>query len=295
MAPDARESTLLGLAADAVALAVRGSVPITARLIAAAPSLRVIARSGVGYESIDVGAASARGIPVVITPGAGAQAVAEGAIALMLALTKRLGALDAAVREGRYAERDRLVVGDLDGATLGLVGLGRIGSRVSELALAFGMDVVAHDPVATPGEGVEMTDLETLFSRAGVVSLHAPLTESTRGLVDARLLSMVGPGALLVNLARGGLIASLDDLRAALDSGRLAGVGLDVFDPEPPDLSHPLFTDPRVLLSPHVLGMSGQAKQRIFRAMSEGIVAALRGERPDAVANPEIYRVGHFS
>lgn len=289
MAPDDRESTLLGLAAEAVALVVRGSVPISDRLIAAAPSLRVIARSGVGYESIDVRAASARGIPVVITPDAGAQAVAEGAIALMLSLTKRLGALDAAVREGRYGERDRLEVGDLDGATLGVVGLGRIGRRVSALGRAFGMQVLAHDPVVSPDEGIEMTDLETLFARAGLVSLHAPLTEATRGLVDGRLLSLIGPGAVLVNLARGGLIASLDDLQRALDSGRLAGVGLDVFDPEPPDLSHPLFADPRVLLSPHVLGMSDRAKQRIFRAMSEGIVAALRGDRPEAVANPEIY------
>ena len=289
MAPDDRESTLLGLAAEAVALVVRGSVPITARLIAAAPSLRVIARSGVGYESIDVGAASARGIPVVITPDAGAQAVAEGAIALMLSLTKRLGALDAAVREGRYAERDRLEVGDLDGATLGVVGLGRIGRKVSALGRAFGMRVLAHDPVASPDDGVEMTDLDTLFSRAGLVSLHAPLTDATHGLVDERLLALMGPDAVLVNLARGGLIASLDDLLTALDSGRLAGVGLDVFEPEPPDVSHPLLADPRVLFSPHVLGMSHQAKRRIFRAMSEGIVAALRGERPEAVANPEIY------
>ena len=289
MAPDDRESTLLELAGDAVALIVRGAVPVSARLIDAAPALRVIARSGVGYESIDVAAATARGIPVVIAPDAGAQAVAEGAVALMLSLTKRLGELDSAVREGRYADRDLLEVGDLAGATLGIVGLGRIGRRVAALGLAFGMQVLAHDPFEGAHEGVEMTDLETLFTRAELVSLHAPLTEATRGLVDARLLALMGPGAVLVNLARGGLVSSLDDLHAALESGRLTGVGLDVFDPEPPDLAHPLFADRRVLLSPHVLGMSQQAKQRIFRAVGEGIVAALRGERPAAVANPEIY------
>lgn len=292
MSPDSREQTLIDLAGDAVALIVRGQTEVSARLIDAAPALRVIARSGVGYESVDVAAATRRGIPVVITPDAGAQAVAEGAFAMMLSLTKCLRALDAAVREGRFSERDHADVGDLSGATLGVVGLGRIGRRVAALGLAFGMDVLGHDPVAGPPEGVEAAGLLELFRRSDFVSLHAPLTPSTRGLVDAGLLGQARPGAVLVNLARGALISSLDDLHAALQSGRLAGVGLDVFDPEPPDVSHPLFGDPRVLLSPHALGMSRRAKERIFREMAESIVAVLGGKRPRAVANPEVYDEG---
>ena len=289
VAPDDDEAELLPLVRDAVAVIARGGARIGARLIEEAPELRVIGRSGVGVDRVDVDAATRRGIPVVITPDAGAQAVAEGAIAMMLSLAKRLPLLDRATREGRWEERDRVEIGDFEGSTLGIVGLGRIGRRVAELARPFGMRVVAYDPFAEDAIDVELVDLPALFATSDFVSLHAPLTAETRGLVDESLLTLARPGMILVNLSRGALIRSLDDLLAALESGRLAGLGLDVFDPEPPDVSHPLFRDPRVLLSPHALGMSRRAKERIFREMAEGMAAALRGERPPAVANPEIY------
>ena len=289
VAPDDDEAELLPLVRDAVAVIARGGARIGARLIEEAPELRVIGRSGVGVDRVDVDAATRRGIPVVITPDAGAQAVAEGAIAMMLSLAKRLPLLDRATREGRWEERDRVEIGDFEGSTLGIVGLGRIGRRVAELARPFGMRVVAYDPFAEDAIDVELVDLPALFATSDFVSLHAPLTAETRGLVDESLLARARPGMILVNLSRGALIRSLDDLLAALESGRLAGVGLDVFEPEPPDVSHPLFRDPRVLLSPHALGMSRRAKERIFREMAEGMAAALRGERPPAVANPEIY------
>ena len=261
---------------------------MSARVIEAAPGLRVIARTGIGVDEVDVAAATRRGIPVVVVPDAGAQAVAEGALALMLALAKRLTELDQAVRAGRWEERDAVEIRDLEGATLGIVGLGRIGRRLAALARAFGMSVLASDPYAEAGE-TELVDLATLFERSDYVSLHAPLTDETRGLVDASLLRRLPDGAILVNLARGALIRSLDDVVEALDAGRLGGVGLDVFAEEPPELSHPLFRHERVFLSPHALGMSRRAKSAIARAAAEGVVAVLEGRRPAAVANPEIY------
>ena len=289
VAPDDDEATLVALVRDAGALLVRGGSRVTARVIDSAPDLRVIGRSGVGVDELDVEAATRRGIPVVTTPEAGAQAVAEGAFAMILVLVKRLTELDEAVRAGEWRARNEVEVGDLEGATLGIVGLGRIGRRVASLAHAFGMAVVASDPLVKRAEGVDVVDLGALFERSHVVTLHAPLTRGTRGMVDAVLLERLRPGAILVNLSRGGLIRSLDDVHDALESGRLAGVGLDVFEPEPPDVSHPLFRHPRVLLSPHALGMSRRAKERIFREVAEGIAAVLRGERPAHVANPEVY------
>lgn len=288
VARDSSESSLVPLVDDAVALIVRGDATVSAALIDAAPQLRVIGRTGVGLERVDVEAATRRGIPVVLAPDGGTNAVAEGALALMLALAKDLDALNRAVREGRWEVRDEVDLRDIGETTVGIVGLGRIGRRLASLVRALGARVLAYDPFVTATEDVELVELETLFGESDYISLHAPLTPETRGLVDARILSLAR-GAVLVNLGRGGLISSLDDLLEALESGALSGIGLDVFDPEPPDPDHPLFRHRRVLLSPHALGLSRQARRRLFTDVAEGIAAVLRGERPAAVANPEIY------
>jgi D-3-phosphoglycerate dehydrogenase / 2-oxoglutarate reductase len=266
--------------ADAEALIVRGDADLTADDLAAAPKLRVIGRSGVGVDRVDVEAARARGIPVVVTPGANARAVAEGALTLALALLKHLPELGAAVAARDWESRDRLAIRDADGATLGIVGFGRIGRELAELGRALGMHVLAHDPLVDDAT----TQLDALFENADVVSLHAPLTPETRGLVGSELLGRAKPGLVLVNTARGGLVSSLDDLLAALESGRLGGVGLDVFEEEPPDPTHPLFAHPRVLATPHALGQTVGAREAVFRAMAEGVAAALRGEAPPNVA-----------
>ena len=265
---------------EADALLVRGDADVTAADIAAAMKLRVIGRSGVGVDRVDVEAARARGIPVVVTPGANAHAVAEGALTLALALLKRLPELGAAVAARDWDARDRLELRDAAGATLGIVGFGRIGRELAELGRALGMHVLAHDPLVEDA----ITPLDALFENADVVSLHAPLTAETRGLVGPQLLARAKPGLVLVNTARGGLVSSLDDLFAALESGRLGGVGLDVFDEEPPDPSHPLFAHPRVLATPHALGQTIGAREAVFRVMAEGVAAALRGEQPPHVA-----------
>jgi D-3-phosphoglycerate dehydrogenase len=271
----------LSLAAGAI---VRADARVGQALLDQAPALRVIARTGVGVELVDVAAATARGIAVVITPGAGAAAVAEGAIAMALHLVKRFGPLTALVREGRWAHRTQVPVGDLDGAVLGVVGFGRIGQRTGQLGAALGMRILAYDPVAEPPAGVRCADLGDLAARSDVITLHLPLTGGTRHLVDDAFLARVKPGAVLVNCSRGGLVDT-DAIWRALTDGRLSGIGLDVFDPEPPG-PHPLYSHPDVVLTPHLMGLSRRATAATFTAAAQGVVDVLAGREPRAVANP---------
>jgi D-3-phosphoglycerate dehydrogenase / 2-oxoglutarate reductase len=264
---------------------VRADAVVDAALLARAPRLRVLARTGVGVDRVDLAAAGARGIAVVITPDSGTRAVAEGVMAHVLHLVKRLGPLTRLVREGRWAERVGVAVGDLDGATIGIVGYGRIGRRVGELAAAFGMGVLAHDPISPPPAGIDRPDLGELAAASDVLTLHAPLTEATHHLVDAAVLARIRPGAVLVNCGRGGLL-DLDAALAALESGRLGGVGLDVFDPEPPP-HHPLFDHPGVVLTPHLMGLTRRATAATFAAAARGVGDVLAGRRPAALANPD--------
>jgi D-3-phosphoglycerate dehydrogenase / 2-oxoglutarate reductase len=274
--------------ANAEGAIVRADAVVDAALLARAPRLRVLARTGVGVDLVDVQEASARGIAVVITPGSGTRAVAEGVLAHALHLVKRLAPLTRLVREGRWAQRvDPAAggVGDLDGATIGIVGYGRIGRRVGELAAAFGMRVLAHDPVSPPPAGVDCPDLGELAAASDVLTLHAPLTKATYHLVDAGFLARIRPGAILVNCGRGGLL-DLDAALAALESGRLGGIGLDVFDPEPPP-HHPLFDHPDVVLTPHLMGLTRRATAATFAAAARGVTDVLAGRRPAALANPD--------
>jgi D-3-phosphoglycerate dehydrogenase len=275
---------------DAVAIAARAAAVIDAEIIAAAPRLRVIGRSGVGVDQVDLDAATARRIPVVITPAAGTRAVAEGALALLLHLSKRLGRLTPLVRDGRWAERVQFPLGDLDGATLGIVGYGRIGRRLAEIAAVMGMRILAHDPFADPASldpEVTLVELTTLLGQVDAISLHAPLTPETQHLIGAAALAAIKPGAVLVNCGRGGLL-DLDAAHDALRDGRLAGVGLDVFDPEPA-VHHPLFDHPDVVLTPHVMGLSRRGWLRTFRDMADGMADVLEGRRAPDVANPAVY------
>jgi D-3-phosphoglycerate dehydrogenase / 2-oxoglutarate reductase len=263
---------------------VRADARVDQALLRRAPRLKVIARTGVGVDLVDVPAATARGIAVVVTPGAGAAAVAEGAIGMALHLVKRFGPLTALVREGRWAQRAAVPVGDLGGATLGVVGYGRIGRRTADLGAAFGMRVLAYDPVSEPPGGVRCGDLGDLAGRSDVITLHLPLTDQNRRLVDDAFLARVKPGAVLVNCSRGGLIDT-DAVWRALVAGRLSGVGLDVFDPEPPG-HHPLFSHPDVVLTPHLMGLSRRATAATFAAAARGVLDVLCGREPQAVANP---------
>ena len=195
---------------------------------------------------------------------------------MILHLVKRLRVTTECVAGGRWAERGGITPGDLDGATIGIVGYGRIGRRVGHLARAFGMTVLAHDPYLA--DGAELVGLDELRARSNVVTLHLPLTPQTFHLVDAAFLAAVPEGTILVNCGRGGLL-DLDAAARALADGRLAGLGLDVFDPEPPP-PHPVFDRTDVVLSPHLMGLSAGATRATFTAAAQGVADVLSGRRP---------------
>lgn len=293
VAEDSSEEALLRILEGAVGLVLRGDGSGSARVIGEATRLKVIGRSGVGFDKVDIAAANARKIPVVITPGANSQAVAEAALAYMLALGKKVIHWDRQLKQGNWKSRFEQSPGDLEGATLGIIGFGRIGCRLAQLIRPFGMNVLACDPFVTAGtagvQGATLVELEELVRKSDFVSIHAVLTDETRGLINQRLLGLMKPGAFLINLARGAVIESLDALYEALTSGPLAGVALDVFDPEPPEVSHPIFQLENCLTAPHAICMSKRAMSNSFKMMAEDMAAVLQGRRPKYVANPEIF------
>jgi len=267
----------------AVGALVRGNVTVSRETFDSMPNLRVLARTGVGTERVDLVAATERGIPVVITPGSNTRAVAEGALAMMLSLTKSFTTLDTVVREGRWNDRELVPVGDIDGSTVGIVGYGRIGQRLSELLVALGAEVIAFDPVAVVPDSMRCDTLADLLSRSQIVSLHVPLLDSTRHMIDATALSSMPTGAMLINCGRGPLV-NLDAALVALESGQLGGIGLDVFDDEPPT-PHPLFQHPRALLTPHVMGLSRKSAAQTYIDAAQGIRLVLDGGTAPATAN----------
>lgn len=267
-----------------------GSEPYTDRVLSELPDLRVIARNGVGYDQIDVAAATRRGIAVTITPQGNYQAVAEHAMALLLAVTRNVvqGAID--TRGGGWSRRRAFI--PLRGRTLGIVGLGRIGRSLAQRAAAFDVKIIAcevqpdRDFVARLG--IELVDFETLLARADFVSLHAPMTAQTRQLINARTLGLMKRGSVLINTARGGLVNEAD-LAEALRSGHLAGAGLDVLSVEPPPPDHPLLGIDRVIVSPHVAAFDEQARHDMALAAAQNIVEVLAGRWPrESMINPEL-------
>ena len=269
---------------EAVGAIVRAHVIVDAAALDSMPSLQVIARTGVGTEKVDVAEATRRGIPVIITPGSNTNAVAEGALAQLLTLTKALPRLTSVVREGQWEHRNQVTVGDLEGGVLAVLGYGRIGRRVAELARAFGMSVVAYDPYVSEADVPLASSVEEAVAGATHISVHLPGTPETSGLVNRSIIESLTPGAILVNLARGEVV-DMDALLFGLETGALAGVGLDVFPEEPP-AHHPLFDHPQVILSPHVMGLTIQSTAETFRQAAQGIADFLAGTPVEHVANP---------
>jgi D-3-phosphoglycerate dehydrogenase len=292
VAPDGSEATLLPLMENAVGLVVRGGGVATRAMIFGARRLRVIGRSGAGYDSVDLTAANERRIPLVYVPGTGARAVAEAAVTLILALAKNLSYWDQEVKAGNWRSRFQSTPKDIAGSVIGLVGLGNIGSALADLLRGFNARVLAYDPLVSLKKasryGVELTGLDQLLQISDFVSLHAPLTPETRGMINRTTLGLMKPGAFLINLARGGLIESMDVLHEFLKNGRLGGAALDVFEPEPPDHNHPIFQLKNLIASPHALGMTEGTMQQIFKSMADDMAAVLEGRRPRFVVNPEV-------
>ncbi len=282
--------------ADADAVIVR-SAPITADGLAGSDRLKIISKHGVGLDSIDVDAATERGILITNTAGSNASSVAEHAVALMLGVLHDIPAVDRNVRRAAYSQPGTVVPGDLSGANVAIVGLGNIGRRVANICAAgFGATVAAYDPYV-PLEtmralGVEKVDsLDALLGESDIVTLHLPLTVETRGLIGRDELRRMTADAVLVNAARGGSVdeaALLEVLRA----GHLRGAGIDVLDYEPPRASEPLFASERIIFSPHIGAGSVQVRRRTAVAAAQAAIDVFAGRRPPNIINPQVLEHG---
>jgi len=287
-ADEAGRAELLEAVRDADALIVRSGTRADAELIKAAPRLKVIGRAGVGVDNIDLAEAGRRGIVVTNTPTASTSAAAELAFALMLAASRRVAAAHVSVAAGRW-ERTKFVGHRLDGRTLGLVGFGRIGQAVAVRAQAFLMTVVATDPFVTEdvarSRGVELMTLEELLAASDVISLHAALSPGAAPLLGEAEFAAMRPDAIVVNAARGALIDAAA-ARAALDNGRLAGMGVDVYEPEPPPSGHPLVGHPLVVHTPHLGASTFQSQSDVSLHVAHNVLAALRGDPVEHAVAP---------
>jgi len=279
---------LLAAVSDCDALIVRTATAVTREVIAAAPRLRVIGRGGVGLDNIDLAAAAERDITVVHTPHAATDSVADLTVALMLALLRELFAGDAAVRDGRFdAVRKAQRLRELRELTIGIVGMGRIGRAVARRCrTGFGCRILYNDIVDVGWLDVaaERVSKEELYAQADVVTLHLPLTDATRGLIDAGALARFKPDAMLINTARGAVVDSVA-VADALREGRLGGAALDVLDVEPPPPDHPLLAAPRCILTPHV-GARSHASLARMNDVVDDVIRVLRGEAPRYAAAP---------
>jgi D-3-phosphoglycerate dehydrogenase len=257
---------------DSDALIVRSATKVTAQLLAKAERLRVIGRAGTGVDNVDLDAATQKGVVVMNTPGGNAVSVAEHAMALLLSLARRIPQADALMKQGKW-EKKKLEGMELRGKTLGLIGLGQIGSDVARLAKAFEMQIIAYDPYVSSllaGElGVKLVPIEEVFKTADFISLHCSATPETRHLVNARNLALAQPGLRIVNCARGELINEAD-LLSALECGLVAGAGLDVFETEPPKDSK-LVAHPGVIATPHIAGSTEEAQEIVGIRIAEQV------------------------
>jgi (S)-sulfolactate dehydrogenase len=276
----ARRDALRQLLADADALIVRNRTQVDADLLALQSRLRVVGRLGVGLENIDVDACSSRNIQVMPATGANAAAVAEYVVCTAMMLLRQAYGATAAVMQGQWP-RDQLAAGrEIAGKTLGLIGLGSVGGRTAQLAHAMGMRTIAYDPGADTAHDIWKTvspcaDIESVLAHADVVSLHVPLIDTTRDLIDAKRLSQMKKGAVLINVARGGVVneAALAD---SLKSGHLGGAAIDVYTEEPLVASSVLAGVPRLILTPHIAGVTQESNTRVSQMIAERVAECIQ-------------------
>jgi phosphoglycerate dehydrogenase-like enzyme len=267
---------------------IAGSEPYTRRVLAAHPALRVIARAGVGYDAVDVEAATDHGVAVCIAPGTNQESVAEHAFALILALAKGVVTQHNGTRSGQWPRQTNL---PLRGSTLSIAGLGRIGKAVAERGAAFSMRLLAHEPFPdtkfVQQYGITLVSMEKLLAEADFLSLHVPLTPESRHLINRKTLALMKPTSFLINTSRGGLVNEAD-LVEALRSGRLAGAGLDVFEVEPLPPG-PLYDLENVVLTPHAAGTDLRSRDDMAASAARAIVALSRGQWPaEQIVNPQV-------
>ncbi len=274
--------------------AITRNAGLNRQAMAAAPGLRVLGNHGIGVDPVDVPYATEIGLPVIYTPYANVQSVAEQAIAMMLAISKRVREADSAVREDRFDYRYTRDFHELYGKTLAIIGFGRIGRRTAELAqAAFKMRIVVYSPhvdaATVEAAGMEKwDDLDAVLREADVVSLHQRLTPDTRGWLDRDRLSSMKEGAILINTARGALVDA-ESLIGAVESQHLRGAAMDVFEEEPLPADHPYCRTQGILLSPHIGGATEEALRRTAVETARQVVDVLAGRRPEHLVNPEVW------
>ncbi len=261
-------------------------------LIAQCPDLVVVSSGGAGYDTVDVAACTRAGIAVVNQAGANAASVAEHTYALLLAVQRRVVESHQRLQRDTDFSREDLMGHEIHGSTIGLVGLGQIGTRVAQIARGFGLHVLAHDPLLDDdvirSRGAQPASLSDLLAQSDIVSLHCPLDASTRGLFDARAFAAMRPDAVFLSTARGG-IHDENALLDALRGGHLRGAGLDVWQHEPPPRDAPLLALPNVVATFHTAGVTHEARRNVARSSANQLLAMLRGERPPQLINPEVW------
>lgn len=279
---------ILPRARDAEAV-LTNKTPLSRDIIAALPRLRYIGVLATGYNIVDVEAARERGIPVTNVPAYSTMSVAQVVFAHLFNLTHRMGHHTMAVREGAWTACKDFSFADVplvevSGLTMGIIGLGRIGTAVAHAAAAFGMNVLAHDPSHTgdPPSGVRMTSLDEVFAMCDVLTLHCPLTSSTKGIVNRERLTMMKPTSFLINTSRGPLVDE-EALAETLNAEAIAGAGLDVLSREPPPADNPLLRARNCFITPHIAWASTAARKRLMAEVAENLAAFTRGERRNVV------------
>ena len=289
-APDASEHTLADLAADADVI-LFCFAKVTGKVLGAATRCVAACRYGIGVDNVDLAAATAAGIIVTNVPDYCMDEVGDHALGMILALNRRFVPHDRSVKAGGWSAvtLDR-PMHRTRGATLGIVGFGRIGRSIAAKAKSFGMELIACDPLLAPGkrvDGVEIATFEEVLARSVFVSVHTPLTPGTEGMIGARELAMMKPGSIIVNCARGGIVDE-EALAGALASGHLAGAGLDVMSTAPPPADHPLLGLENVIVTPHTAFFSQASTIELERRTAEEAVRVLNGEMPENLVNPEV-------
>ncbi|MDB5956576.1 hydroxyacid dehydrogenase [Ramlibacter sp.] len=265
---------------------------VSPELIARCPNLLCVSSSGAGYDTVDVPACTAAGIAVVNQSGGNADSVAEHTLAMMLAISRRMIECDRRLRRETGFTRENVMGHELHGRTVGIVGIGEVGRRVAALCKAFGLPVIAHDPLLPAQEiarrGARAVTLDELLAQADVVSLHCPRDASTLKMIGAAAFASMKKGAIFITTARGG-IHDENALVEALRSGHLYGAGIDVWDQEPPPLDHPLLAMDNVFASFHIAGVTHEARRNVARIAAEQIRGLAAGERPPRLVNPEVW------
>jgi len=283
---DFNVETIKKMVTDVEGIILRTNIKVTREIIEAAPYLKIISRTGAGVDNVDMTAATEKKILVCNVPGGNSNSVAEHALSLIMAMAKQLKVVDKAVHAGNWKIRYASKAVDLDGKTLGMVGIGHIGSLLAQKCrLAFNVKVIAYDPYVKQAEGVELcSSLEQLFSQSDFISIHVPYTKETHHLVNARLLSLMKPDSYLINTSRGSVVDE-KALIEALENASIAGVGLDVFEKEPPSPDNPLLKFDNVITTPHSAGLNRDCERKLAIEAAQAVVDFLGGRQPKYIYN----------